>query len=84
MRVSLRSVLARVVAQSSQRTFLSGLLAFGVKESAMVNKVFTCINVLVLLFMVISGLVKGTVKNWQIDPEEILKANYTTSNSSLK
>ncbi|TNM84842.1 hypothetical protein fugu_009020 [Takifugu bimaculatus] len=62
---------------------LTGLLAFGVKESAMVNKVFTCINVLVLLFMVISGLVKGTMKNWQIDPEEILKANHTTSNSSL-
>ncbi|XP_060942594.1 high affinity cationic amino acid transporter 1 [Limanda limanda] len=61
---------------------LTGLLAFGVKESAIVNKVFTCINVLVLMFMVVSGLVKGTMKNWQIDPDEILNGNYT-SNSSL-
>lgn len=67
----LRSVLNYVL-------FAVGLLAFGVKESAMVNKVFTCINVLVLLFMVVSGLVKGTLKNWQLDPDEILSVtNFT-------
>lgn len=49
----------------------------------MVNKVFTCINVLVLLFMVVSGLVKGTLKNWQIDPEEVLHAS-NTSDIGLK
>lgn len=47
----------------------------------MVNKIFTCINVLVLLFVVISGLVKGNLKNWNLNPGEILNA---TGNSSLK
>lgn len=60
---------------------LAGLLAFGVKESAVVNKVFTCINVLVLVFVVISGLVKGNKENWNLNPEKILNA---TRNSTSK
>ncbi|CAL8351701.1 unnamed protein product [Lota lota] len=58
---------------------LTGLLAFGVKESAMVNKVFTCVNVLVLLFVVISGLVKGSLRNWQVDPHEVLNGSRNAS-----
>ncbi|XP_041947598.1 high affinity cationic amino acid transporter 1 isoform X2 [Alosa alosa] len=61
---------------------LTGLLAFGVKESAIVNKVFTCINVLVLVFVVVSGLVKGTIKNWQLVPEEILNRTDSTHNGT--
>ncbi|XP_007572461.1 high affinity cationic amino acid transporter 1-like isoform X1 [Poecilia formosa] len=63
---------------------LTALLAFGVKESAMVNKVFTCVNVLVLLFVIVSGLVKGDLKNWNLNPEEILNATgNATHNTSL-
>ncbi|XP_066115023.1 high affinity cationic amino acid transporter 1 [Saccopteryx bilineata] len=49
---------------------LTGLLTLGVKESAMVNKVFTCVNVLVLGFIMVSGFVKGSIKNWQLSEED--------------
>ncbi|XP_010622157.1 high affinity cationic amino acid transporter 1 isoform X1 [Fukomys damarensis] len=54
---------------------LTGLLTLGVKESAMVNKIFTCINVLVLGFIVVSGFVKGSIKNWQLTEQDILNAS---------
>ncbi|MCI4385980.1 hypothetical protein PGIGA_G00056890 [Pangasianodon gigas] len=60
---------------------LTVLLAFGVKESAMVNKVFTCVNVLVLLFVVIAGLIKGSLKNWNLNPEEILNKSLSGNGS---
>lgn len=63
---------------------LTGLLAFGVKESAMVNKVFTCVNVLVLMFVVVSGLIKGTLKNWNLDPKEILNHTFSSNTSELQ
>ncbi|XP_050966940.1 LOW QUALITY PROTEIN: cationic amino acid transporter 2-like [Labeo rohita] len=66
---------------------LAGILAFGVKESAIVNKIFTAINMLVLIFVIISGFIKGDLGNWKITEEEIwnytVTANLSTSNETL-
>ncbi|XP_069001768.1 cationic amino acid transporter 2 [Embiotoca jacksoni] len=42
---------------------LAGVLAFGAKESAIINKVFTVLNVMVLLFVISTGFIKGDINN---------------------
>ncbi|TNM84724.1 hypothetical protein fugu_008902 [Takifugu bimaculatus] len=49
---------------------LTGLLAFGVNESALVNKIFTGINLVVLSFVIISGFVKGDTTNWNLTEDD--------------
>uniref|UniRef100_A0A3Q3H194 Cationic amino acid transporter 2-like n=1 Tax=Labrus bergylta TaxID=56723 RepID=A0A3Q3H194_9LABR len=61
---------------------LSGVLAFGVKESTTINKIFTVINILVLVFVTISGFIKGDIINWYISEEALINATAELKNLS--
>nr|XP_004661031.1 cationic amino acid transporter 3 [Jaculus jaculus] len=49
---------------------LTGLLALGASESAMVTKVFTGVNLLVLGFIIISGFIMGDLHNWNLTEQD--------------
>ncbi|XP_071373039.1 cationic amino acid transporter 2-like [Centroberyx affinis] len=62
---------------------LAGILAYGVKESALLNTVITGVNVVVLLFIIISGFIKGDTNNWRISKDTILNATLHMENLTL-
>ncbi|CAB1421236.1 unnamed protein product [Pleuronectes platessa] len=77
-------LIGNVIANSLGKQTAMGILAFGAKESATVNKVFTAVNVLVLLFVIISGFIKGDINNWYTTEETIINAyeNQTSLNDT--
>uniref|UniRef100_A0A4W3GDA0 Low affinity cationic amino acid transporter 2-like n=1 Tax=Callorhinchus milii TaxID=7868 RepID=A0A4W3GDA0_CALMI len=62
---------------------LAGLLSIGVKESTRVNKLLTAINILVLLFVIIGGFIKGDIYNWNIREEDLMNMTAEAQNLSL-
>ncbi|KAL0609950.1 Cationic amino acid transporter 3 [Plecturocebus cupreus] len=53
---------------------LTGLLALGARESAWVTKVFTSVNLLVLSCIIVSGFIKGDLRNWQLTDADYKRA----------
>ncbi|NXS36674.1 CTR1 protein, partial [Pomatostomus ruficeps] len=63
---------------------LTLLLAFGVSESALVNKIFTAVNLLVLSFVIIAGFIKGDIKNWQLSEKDCINCSQSDSPDDMK
>uniref|UniRef100_A0A3B3ZAC5 Cationic amino acid transporter C-terminal domain-containing protein n=1 Tax=Periophthalmus magnuspinnatus TaxID=409849 RepID=A0A3B3ZAC5_9GOBI len=60
---------------------MAGVLAYGVKESAILNTIFTGLNVAVLIFIIISGFVKGDIRNWRLSKTDFCTNNFNSSDS---
>ncbi|XP_065073602.1 cationic amino acid transporter 3 [Ochlerotatus camptorhynchus] len=50
---------------------LAALLAYGVKESTLLNNIFTGVNLCVIALVLVAGGMNSDPANWQIKPEDI-------------
>ena len=49
---------------------IAGLLLLGVRESILVTKISIGINILVLIFIIITGFIKGDLHNWRLTEQD--------------
>lgn len=52
----------------------AGLLALGARESALVSKFFTGVNLLVLGCVIVSGFIQGQLRNWRLTEDDYSRA----------
>ncbi|XP_045148336.1 cationic amino acid transporter 3-like [Echinops telfairi] len=62
--------------------FSTGLLVLGARESALVTKLFTGMNLLVLSFVILSGFILGDVHNWKLGESDYNQSMAAVSNTS--
>uniref|UniRef100_H2Z4N2 Cationic amino acid transporter C-terminal domain-containing protein n=1 Tax=Ciona savignyi TaxID=51511 RepID=H2Z4N2_CIOSA len=60
---------------------LTGVLCFGVKESAMFSKIFTGVNILIILFVIVAGSLTADINNWYITAQDIQNHNKVCESS---
>ena len=48
------------------------MVSIGVKESTFMNKLFTMLNLSVILFVIIFGSVKADIHNWELTATEVI------------
>ncbi|XP_052511815.1 cationic amino acid transporter 3-like [Budorcas taxicolor] len=49
---------------------MTGIVALGARESILVTKISRVINLLVLIFIIITGFVKGDLRNWKLTEQD--------------
>ncbi|XP_012588997.1 PREDICTED: cationic amino acid transporter 3-like [Condylura cristata] len=62
---------------------LTGILVLGGRESALVTKIFTGLNLVVLGFVVTSGCMKGQLHHWRLTEQDYSAARERNGTSSL-
>ena len=64
---------------------LAILMCYGVEEVALVNKVFTAVNIGVIIFVAISGFVKADIQNWKQTEQDVRdKLLFESTNGTAK
>ncbi|XP_045474648.1 high affinity cationic amino acid transporter 1-like isoform X2 [Harmonia axyridis] len=58
---------------------LSIALAFGMKESSLLNNIFTTCNIAVVLFVIVAGAMNAHWSNWNINPNDVRNVSNTTN-----
>lgn len=71
-----------VILDISYSIFPAGLLVLGASESALVTKVFTGVNLLVLSFVILSGFMKGDLHHWQLTEQDYRLAMSASNDTS--
>ena len=57
-------------------------MCYGVQEVALVNKIFTFVNIGVIIFVSIAGLIKADLANWRLTPDEVISMSLEYANSN--